>query len=194
MFDKEISLSKNLFGLCKDPKCLSFVVSDLPMLCWGFWVVYSLWDRNYQRVGTKLFDLLPFLAILSLKSLSNKSVWATEYGKTKFSSRCWNLSQIQDLSRISEPLFDSLGSLYSKQIQRTLPFGFQHCSHMWHWCLHCENWFLPCQGTWINCPKLFRSAISDPAGSRNCLWATLKKRHQDCMSSLFFLKLIKKGA
>ena len=36
MFDKEISLSKNLFGLCKDPKCSSFVVSDLPMLCWGF--------------------------------------------------------------------------------------------------------------------------------------------------------------
>jgi len=24
MFDKEISLSKNLFGLCKDPKSLSF--------------------------------------------------------------------------------------------------------------------------------------------------------------------------
>ena len=45
-----------------------------------------------------------------------------------------------------------------------------------------------CQGTWINCPKLFRSAISDPAGSRNCLWAdTSQKRHQENVNRLTWI-------
>ena len=166
---------KKLRGLhrFKDRTCFSLFLI-LPIFCWGV-EFSSLWDRTYQRVGTKLFDSLPFLVILSLKSLGNKLSWATEYRKTKdMFLKMLKIVRNQGLRW----LFDSLESFYIKQIQQTLPFRFQHCSQMWRLYQQCQNWFFACQGTWINCPKLFRSATSDPAGSRNCLWADTKDKTQ----------------
>lgn len=80
-----------------------------------FELFIRLRDRTYQRVGTKLFDLLPFLAILSLKSLSRSATsWFGPLNARRSKDIFLKMLKFvtnQDLSRISECLFDSLGSL-----------------------------------------------------------------------------------